>query len=126
MKVEELQKVWAKISNIFARKTEVYTRTDSDSRYLVAEMAIATTGNVEQELTANVFYKFGECDSLTLTLAEAAAGLAIYAGKFTAGSNGCTLVLPEGVELGANVADIEAGKTYEFSIMDNVLLMVEV
>ena len=92
----------------------------------VNEVSVADAGDVEQALAANTFYKFGVCDSLTLTLASASAGLAIYAGKFTAGASGCTLVLPDDVQLGANVADIEGGKTYEFSIMDNVLLMVEV
>ena len=96
-------------------------------------VTVTATGDVTQALDANKFYVFGEVDSLTLTLnaptacADGTVPLAMYAGKFTsAASAACTLSLPATVTEGANNPTIEAGKTYEFNIADNVLLMVEV
>jgi hypothetical protein len=86
----------------------------------------SSTGAVSQALNPNVFYKFtGNLTSLTLTLVSGAE-LCIYAGKFTADSSGCQLSLPNTVTIASSVPSIEGGKTYEFSIADNVLLMVEV
>lgn len=89
---------------------------------------ISTTGAVSQALDANKFYKFtGALTSLTLTL-NASTGFAVYAGKFTTGSgwgsNG--LSIPATVTEAANNDEIEASKTYEFSIVDNVIVIKEV
>jgi len=85
-------------------------------------------GDVTQTLDANKFYKFtGALTSLTLTL-NTVSELAIYAGKFTTGSgwgsNG--LSIPATVTEAANNDEIAASKTYEFSIMDNVIVVKEV
>ena len=85
------------------------------------------TGAVSKTLDPNKFYKFtGALTSLTLTL-TAGIGLEVYAGKFTSDSTtATTLSLPQAVTEAANNPTIEKGKTYEFNIMDNILLMVEV
>lgn len=75
----------------------------------------------EQELAPNTFYKFGEVDSLDLTLGEAEEGvLNIYAYSFTASSSfdaSTSTYLPEGVILSGEFA-IEEGQTCEISIRD--------
>lgn len=75
----------------------------------------------EQELAPNTFYKFGEVDSLDLTLGEAEEGvLNIYAYSFTASSSfdaSTSTYLPEGVMLSGDFA-IEEGQTCEISIQD--------
>ena len=89
----------------------------------------ANTGAVTQALSPNKFYKFtGALTSLTLTLtASSGGGLDIYAGKFTSDTNtACTLSVPQTVTEAVGNPVIETGKTYEFNIADNVLLMVEI
>ena len=117
-----------------------YTKTEIDSKgYLtqhqdisgkadkVTVVEVDDTGDVAQALDANTFYKFTALTSLTLTL-NAGSELAIYAGKFTTGSgwgsNG--LSIPATVTEAANNDEIAASKTYEFSIMDNVIVVKEV
>lgn len=89
-------------------------------------VTIATNGSVTQSLNPNTFYKFtGALTSLTLTL-TAGSGLDIYAGKFTTDSTGCTLAVPATVVEGTNNPTIVGDTTYEFSILDNVLLLIEI
>jgi hypothetical protein len=75
----------------------------------------------EQELAPNTFYKFGEVDSLDLTLGEGEEDvLNIYAYSFTASSSfdaSTSTYLPEGVVLNGDFA-IEEGQTCEISIQD--------
>lgn len=75
----------------------------------------------EQELAPNTFYKFGEVDSLDLTLGTPTSGvLNIYAYSFTASSSfdaSTSTYLPEGVVLSGEFA-IEEGQTCEISIQD--------
>ena len=90
---------------------------------------VTTSGNVVLELQPGMFYQIATpVDSLALTLAAARNGMAIYAGKFTTSANwgGDGLSIPSSVSEGTNNPEIEAGKTYEFNIMDNVLLLMEV
>lgn len=86
----------------------------------------SSTGSVSQALDPNKFYKFtGALTALTLTL-NAGTGLCIYAGKFTSDSStACTVTLPSGVKLADNAPSVEAGGTYEFSIADNLMLLVK-
>lgn len=90
---------------------------------------VTTSGNVVLELQPGMFYQIvTPVDSLALTLVAARNGMAIYAGKFTTSANwgGNGLSIPSSVREGTNNPEIEAGKTYEFNIMDNVLLFMEV
>ena len=84
-------------------------------------------GNVSQELEPNKFYKFGSINSLSLTLASG-TGFLIYAGKFTASSSwgGTGLSLPASVTEASGNDTIATGKTYEFSILDNIIVVKEV
>ena len=90
-------------------------------------VTVSATGDVSQALNPNTFYRFGAVDSLDLTLV-AGTGLVVYFGRFSTSANwgGTGLTVPSGVTEGANNPTVEASKTYEFNIMDNVLLLMEV
>lgn len=97
-------------------------------------VTVAATGDVSQALDANKFYVFGEVDSLTLTLnaptacADGTVPLAMYAGKFTASANwgGVGLSFPATVTEAPNNDEVAAGKVYELSVMDNIIIVKEV
>lgn len=94
----------------------------------VTVVEVSDAGAVSQALDPNKFYKFtGALTSLSLTLVSG-TGFFMYAGKFTTGSgwgsNGLTI--PATVTEAANNDEIAASKTYEFSIMDNVIVIKEV
>lgn len=75
----------------------------------------------EQELAPNTFYKFGEVDSIDLTLGEGEEGVMnIYAFSFTASEDfdpSTGISWPEGVRLNGEL-EIEAGQECEVSIYD--------
>lgn len=109
--------VWS--GSAYARVDEEQTETPS--------VTVSATGDVSQALNPNTFYRFGAVDSLDLTLV-AGTGLVVYFGRFSTSANwgGTGLTVPSGVTEGANNPTVEASKTYEFNIMDNVLLLMEV
>lgn len=88
-------------------------------------VTVSTTGAVTQALDPNKFYNFtGSPTSLTLTL-NSGTGLCIYAGKFTAGTGFSNLTLPSTVKVADGAPSVEAGGVYEFSVMDNLLLLAK-
>ena len=86
------------------------------------KMEDAGSGTVTKELQPNILYKFGECASLTITLAAESAGLENeYKFEFVSGSTPTTLSLPDSVKWsGGNAPTIEANKTYQISIVNNL------
>lgn len=85
-------------------------------------------GTASLALESGKFYVFSNAlTSLTIqSLTQPSSGLGIYAGKFTAGTGGCTFGYPATVNAAPSVpTTFEAGKTYEFSIMDNELYCQE-
>lgn len=80
------------------------------------------SGTVTKQINPNTFYKFGECASLTITLAAGGAGLENeYKFEFVSGSTPTTLSLPDSVKWsGGNAPTIEASKTYQISIVNNL------
>lgn len=107
-------------------RDNIYLKSESDTRYLPQLVEVSTTGDVTQALESNKFYRFGEVDSLTLTFTEPQAGMGIYAGKFTASSTWDSLALPASVSIASGAPTITAGGTYEFNILDNVIVIKEV
>jgi len=90
---------------------------------------VQVSGNTPtQAMTSGLFYEFtGSLTSLTLTLTAPSSGLGVYAGKFTSDSTtATTLSVPASVVEASGNPTITVGKTYEFSIVDDVLLMFEV
>jgi hypothetical protein len=85
-----------------------------------------STENVSEdtkEIQPNRYYIFGEKVSLTITLAAGEEGkLAEYMFEFTSGTTPTTLNLPESVKwMGDNT--IEASKTYQVSIVNNIAVL---
>ena len=80
------------------------------------------SGAVTKELQPNILYKFGECTSLTITLAAESAGLENeYKFEFVSGSTPATLSLPDSIKWKDGVTPtIEASKTYQISIVNNL------
>lgn len=93
----------------------------------ISVVNVSTTGSVSQTIDPNKFYKFGSIDSLALSL-TAGTGFIVYAGKFTASANwgGTKLSVPANVTEASGNDTVEAGKMYEFSIMDDIIIVKEV
>lgn len=123
-------------SNFVADANYVHT----DNNYTTAEknklasltsiqvVNVQSTGDVVQSLNPDTFYIFGSIDSLTIDIVASSGLLPIYAGKFTASSNwgGVVLNLPATITEAANNDAVEAGKTYEYSILDGIISVKEV
>lgn len=108
----------AAIYNALLGKSDILTIVEVDD-----------TGSVTQALNPNKFYIFtGPLTSLTLTLTAVTGQneIGIYAGQFTTDSTGCTLGLPATITVPESVPEIEGSKTYEFSILNNVIYCQEV
>ncbi len=73
------------------------------------------------ELTPNILHKWGTVSSLTLTLAtpEDDSVANYYMIEFTSGTTATSLSLPDTITW-ANDLNIEAGKTYQISILNNL------
>lgn len=82
-----------------------------------------STGEVTQEISPNKFYEFGECSSLTITLgAEISDVYNEYMFQFSSGDTPTVLTLPETVKwIGDSLVD--ANKTYQVSIVNNIAVM---
>ena len=87
---------------------------------------VAATGDVSQALDSGKFYKFGEVNSLTLTFTAPSAGMGIYGGKFTASASWTALGIPATIDEAAGNDTIAGGKTYEFNVFDDVIVIKEV
>lgn len=80
------------------------------------------SGTVTKQIKPNTFYKFGEVASLTITLAAEESGIVNeYMFEFVSGSTATTLSLPDTIKWsGGNAPTIEANKTYQVSIVNNL------
>lgn len=80
------------------------------------------SGTVTKQIKPNTFYKFGEVSSLAITLAAEESGiLNEYMFEFASGTTPATLSLPDSVKWsGGNAPTIEASKTYQISIVNNL------
>lgn len=111
-------------STSWARGDHVHP-SDTTKADKVTIVTVSTTGAVTQALDPNKFYIFtGSPTSLNLTL-TAGTDLCIYAGKFTAGTGFTSITLPSAVKVADGAPAIEAGGTYEFSIMENLMLIAK-
>lgn len=81
------------------------------------------TNDTTFTLTPNVYHKWGEVATLTLTLGTPTDGVVNeYMAQFVSGTTATVLTLPETVKwMGDNT--IEAGKTYQLSIIDNLAVL---
>lgn len=94
---------------------------DTGSRIVVSD-----SGAVAKTLKPDKFYSFiGELTSLTITLETAAEGRENeYKGQFLTGSTAPTVTFPEGISWVGGEPSIKANKKYQFSILDNIGVIV--
>ena len=80
------------------------------------------SGTVTKQINPNTFYKFGSCSKLTITLGAETSGIVNeYMFEFVSGTTATTLSVPNSVKWsGGNAPTIEANKTYQVSIVDNL------
>lgn len=83
------------------------------------------SGTVTKQLSPNTYYEFGECTSLTITLASEISGIRNeYMFEFVSGSTATTLSIPQSVGwMGGEAPTIEANKTYQCSIVNNIAVI---
>lgn len=79
-------------------------------------------GAVAKQIKPNTFYKFGSVPTLTITFAAGERDiLNEYMFEFVSGSTPTTLLLPDSVKWsGGSAPTIEANKTYQVSIVNNL------
>ena len=132
----QVQSDWNAVSGmgVILNKPTIPTKVSdltNDSGYITNTdtplVVVSTTGDVTQALDSGKWYRFGTIDSLTLTLNAVASGcVGTYFGRFTASSNWTDIGVPSGVTAAASNDTVESGKTYEFSIIDNIIKINEV
>lgn len=76
-----------------------------------------------KEIQPNVYYVFGEVAELTITLSNGEEGkLSEYMFEFKSGTTPTVLTLPDTIKwIGDNT--VEASKTYQVSIVNNIAVM---
>ena len=120
-------------SYAYLERTFIFEKDGSGTKALTdngqyAEFAKPTkvksggSGSVTKQLSPNTLYKFGACSKLTITFAAEESGiLNEYMFEFVNGSSPTTLSLPDSVKWsGGNAPTIEANKTYQVSIVNNL------
>lgn len=107
--------------------TKALTDSGQYVDFAVPTRVIKNTGGgpVTSELFPNILYKFGERPSLTITLGGGTVGIVNeYMFEFRSGTTATTLSVPNSVKWsGGNAPTIEANKTYQVSIVDNLALI---
>lgn len=85
------------------------------------------TGDTTFELTPNVFHKWGEAASLTLTLGAETAGVANqYTFEFASGSTATVLALPDSLKWADdNVPTIDSNMIYQISILNGLAVVLK-
>lgn len=100
---------------------QLATKTELSSK--ANKVSVENVSENTKELQPNKYYIFGEMETLTLTLAAGEENkLSEYMFEFTSGTTPTTLTLPESVKwMGNNT--IEASKTYQVSIVNNIAVL---
>lgn len=81
---------------------------------------VVTMTDSTAELAPNTYYKWGEVASLTITLGAEIAGITNeYCFEFVSGETAATLTVPDTIAW-AQEPSLEAGKTYQVSILNGV------
>ena len=99
--------------------------SNSDNTNMVT---VSDNGAVTQALSPNVFYNFtGTLTSLTITLSSAIANRECeYKGQFLSSSTAPTVTFPNGIIWVDSFPTIETNKAYQFSILNNIGVIVGV
>lgn len=99
--------------------------SNSDNSKMIT---ISDSGAVSQTLLPNVFYNFtGTLTSLTITLSAVIANRECeYKGQFLSRSTAPTVTFPNGIIWVDSFPTIETNKAYQFSILNNIGVIVGV
>lgn len=90
----------------------------------VANYSLISMVETTAELAPNTFYRWGEVESLTITLGAETAGIANeYFFEFVSGATATTLTVPQTVKW-VSEPSIEANKTYQVSVLDNIGVII--
>ena len=94
---------------------------------ILNKVSVSGSASVTQALSPSTFYSFETAlTDLTITLtATTGQGLPIYGGRFATDAGGCSMTIPAGVTAASGNPSIGASKTYEFNILDNILILLE-
>lgn len=85
---------------------------------------VVETTDAAKELSPNTYYKWGEMSALTITLgAEIDGRVNEFCGEFVSGATATTFSVPGSVSW-PNGLTVEANKTYQFSIMNGIGVIV--
>lgn len=110
-------------SNTYQPKGEYATTEQLNNKSDKVSQVDGGTGEVTQEINPNTFYKFGECTALNLTLGAKVDGIYNeYMFQFTSGTTPTVLTLPETVNW-IGESTVEASKTYQVSIVNNLAVL---
>ena len=93
-----------------------------------SSITVTDSGAVVKELAPDKFYSFtGDITSLTITLGEAKANRENeYKGQFVTGSTVPTVTFPSTISWVGGAPIVEANKTYQFSILNEIGVIVGV
>lgn len=104
----------------YAKKTELPDISNKADKVTVVDHG---TSDTTFALTPNVLHVWGEVAALNLTLAAETSGVVNeYMAQFTSGTTATVLTLPDTVNY-IGESTIEADKTYQVSIINNLAVL---
>ena len=115
--------VKAALDTLHSNVQEEISATDTG-----ASETVVLTDVVLYELLPNVFYNFtGSLTSLTLIFGAAVSGRENeYKGQFVCGDTPPAIVFPSSIQWVKSFPTLEANKTYQFSVVNNIGVIVGV
>ena len=109
-------------------KTDAMTQSvgvdESGALWTSIAYPVVETTDAAKELSPNTYYKWGDMRALTITLgAEIGGRVNEFCGEFVSGATATTFSVPGSVSW-PNGLTVEANKTYQFSIMNGIGVIV--
>ena len=111
-----------------AAKTDAMTQSvgvdEAGALWAAAAYPLIDTAESVKELSPNIYYKWGEMSALTITLSAETTGIVNeFCGEFVSGTIPTTFSVPESVAW-PNGLTVESNKTYQFSIVNGIGVIV--
>lgn len=103
----------------------VYNGTSWVYENYIPKIEVSGTA-VTQVLAPNTFYEFSEALTALNVSLVSHDSIAFFAGRFSTDSGGCNLTPASPIILESGAPTIEGGKTYEFNIIDNIMMLKEI
>lgn len=111
-----------------AAKTDAMTQevsVDEDGGLWTAiAYPVVVTTETTKELSPNTYYKWGEMSSLAITIGKEIDGIVNeFCGEFVSGATATTFSVPESITW-PNGLTVDANKTYQFSIVNGIGVII--